>query len=235
MNADLSTAGERIQKMTRYKMLLEKAFPATGRPANDSPVVSHPRSDHSITIDKVAIAVAAYIRTLFPMSSAFDRYIAGQRKAMTADQISGFNLFMGKAQCGTCHFAPLFNGLTPPLYGTTEYEVLGVPRSDDLGKPVVDDDSGRFSVYPMTYYTRAFKTPTLRNTAVTGPWMHNGSFHSLTKVMDFYNKGGGKGLGMRTPEQTLSSQPLGLSPREIGQIKSFLSTLTDSATDLQRH
>jgi cytochrome c peroxidase len=118
------------------------------------------------------------------------------------------------------------------LYGTTEYEALGVPRSDDFVKGRLDSDSGRFAVYPIPFYYQAFKTPTVRNAAVTGPWMHNGSFHSLQKLMDFYNKGGGKGLGLESPEQTLPSKPLNLSPREIGQINSFLRALTDSRPGL---
>ncbi len=175
----------------------------------------------------VAMALAAYIRTLSPMNSAFDRYMAGDKQAMTAGQVRGFNLFMGKARCGTCHFAPLFNGLTPPLYATTEFEVLGVPVTDDLARPRRDSDSGRYAIFPIPYYRQAFKTPTVRNSAVTAPYMHNGSFHTLKKVIEFYNKGGGKGLGLVTPEQTLSPEPIGLSAKEIREIEEFLRALTD--------
>ena len=162
------------------------------------------------------------------MNSAFDRAIAGDLKAMDADQIRGFNLFMGKAQCGTCHFAPLFNGLRPPLYAQTEYEVLGVPVSEGLVHPAPDSDRGRAVVFPIPFYEQAFKTPTLRNVAVTGPFMHNGVFHNLKKVMDFYNKGGGRGIGLGTPEQTLASASLHLSSKEIREIDRFLQALTDS-------
>jgi len=180
-----------------------------------------------LSCPQVAMALAAYIRTLSPMNSAFDRYMAGDKQAMTAGQVRGFNLFMGKAQCGTCHFAPLFNGLTPPLYATTEFEVLGVPVTDDLDHPRVDSDSGRYAIFPIPYYRQAFKTPTVRNSAVTAPYMHNGSFHTLKKVIEFYNKGGGKGLGLETPEQTLAPEPLGLSAKEIREIEEFLRALTD--------
>jgi cytochrome c peroxidase len=201
-------------------------------------VLKNPREMHAdtaalekrlypLTTRKIAHAIAAYIRTLSPMNSALDRYIAGEKDAMRPDQIRGFNLFMGKAQCGTCHFAPLFNGLRPPLYAQTEYEVLGVPVSDDLAHARADSDSGRWGAYPIPFYKQAFKTPTLRNVAVTGPYMHNGAFHSLEKVMDLYNKGGGRGLGLATPEQTLSEKPLGLSKKEIREIEAFLRALTD--------
>jgi cytochrome c peroxidase len=184
-----------------------------------------------LSVSRVATALAAYIRTLSPMNSAFDRYMAGDKRAMTAGQVRGFNLFMGKAQCGTCHFAPLFNGLTPPLYATTEFEVLGVPLTDDLARPRADSDGGRYSVFPNPYYRQAFKTPTVRNSAVTAPYMHNGSFHTLKKVIEFYNRGGGKGLGLVMPKQTLAPEPLRLSAKEIREIERFLGALTDRLGD----
>ncbi len=180
-----------------------------------------------LSVPRIAMALAAYIRTLSPMNSAFDRYMAGDKQAMTAGQVLGFNLFMGKAQCGTCHFAPLFNGLTPPLYATTEFEVLGVPVTDDLARPRGDSDGGRYAVFPIPYYRQAFKTPTVRNSAVTAPYMHNGRLHTLKKVSAFYNTGGGKGLGLLTPEQTLAPVPLRLSAEEIREIEGFLRSLTD--------
>ena len=81
----------------------------------------------SVTLVQIETALSAYLRTLQPMNSAFDRYMAGDHQALTIAQKKGFNLFMGKAQCGTCHFAPIFNGSTPPFFNRTEYEVLGVP------------------------------------------------------------------------------------------------------------
>ncbi len=187
-----------------------------------------------LSISQVAMALAAYIRTLSPMNSAFDRYMAGDKQAMTTGQVRGFNLFMGKAQCSTCHFAPLFNGLMPPLYATTEFEVLGVPVTDDLARPRGDSDNGRYAIFSIPYYRQAFKTPTVRNSAVTAPYMHNGSFHTLKKVIEFYNKGGGKGLGLVTPEQTLAPKPLGLSAKEIREIGEFLQALTDRLADTDK-
>jgi cytochrome c peroxidase len=186
------------------------------------------KSFSPLGLEEICKAIAGYVRTLSPMNSAFDKYMAGDRRAMAPDEIRGFNLFMGKAQCGTCHFAPLFNGLRAPFYAQTEYEVLGVPVSDDLGHPKADSDNGRWSSYPIPFYRQAFKTPTLRNIAVTGPYMHNGAFHSLESVMDFYNKGGGRGLGLGTPEQSLAARPLGLSRKEMREIEAFLRALTDN-------
>lgn len=172
-------------------------------------------------------AIAAYVRTLQPFSSDFDRYIAGEKAALTDRQIRGFNLFMGKAQCGTCHFAPLFNGLIPPTYTLTEFEILGTTADDDLLHPKTDSDQGRFEARPTPYYRGAFKTPTVRNAAVTAPYMHNGAFGSLEKVVAFYDKGGGSGLGLDIPDQTLSAAPLNLSEEDKTDIIAFLHSLTD--------
>ena len=180
-------------------------------------------------LEPITRAIAAYVRTLHPMHSAFDRYIEGGTNAhLTASQINGANLFLGRAQCATCHFAPLFNGLIPPDYAVTEFEVLGTTRNDRLDKPRLSMDQGRYSVYPFPFYKGAFKTPTVRNTAVTAPYMHNGAFRSLEKVMEFYNRGGGQGLGLEIPSQTLSSHPLGFTKREMQDLIHFIDALTDN-------
>ncbi|WP_343691652.1 cytochrome c peroxidase [Chitinophaga sp.] len=172
---------------------------------------------------KIIRALAAYIRTLTPFNSPFDHYLAGDRKAMTAQQRHGFNIFMGKARCGSCHFAPLFNGLTPPLFNRTEFEILGVPRDSNLQHPVADTDRGRIAVFPVTFYEGAFKTPTVRNAAATAPFMHHGNFRTMQQVIDFYNQGG------VTPvmHQTLSTDTLGLSKEEQQAVISFLDALVD--------
>ena len=75
---------------------------------------------------------------------------------------------------------------------------------------------------------RAFKTPTVRNAALTAPYMHNGAFASLDEVIAFYNRGGGVGAGARVPNQTLSSDSLHLTSRERDAIVAFIGTLTDT-------
>jgi cytochrome c peroxidase len=181
----------------------------------------------SVTLIQIEVALSAYLHTLQPMNSAFDRYIAGNHQSLTSAQKNGFNLFMGKANCGTCHFAPIFNGSTPPFFNRTEYEVLGVPGLSPLAKNIPDKDLGRYEHYPMSIYKKAFKTPTVRNSVRTGPYMHNGRYHSLFEVLDFYNRGGGAGIGLSSPGQTLPIKPLHLSKNEIDDIIAFLGALTD--------
>jgi cytochrome c peroxidase len=181
----------------------------------------------SVNIGQIEGALIAYLNTLQPLNSAFDYYMMGNKNAMTAPQKRGFNLFMGKAQCGSCHFAPMFNGSTPPFYNRSEYEVLGIPGTQSSVAISVDRDLGRYERYPISVYRRAFKTPTIRNVEMTGPYMHNGYFKTLRSVIEFYNKGGGIGIGLANAGQSLSKKPLHLSNAEIKDIIAFLESLTD--------
>jgi cytochrome c peroxidase len=179
----------------------------------------------------VAKAIAAYVRSLHPMNSPFDRYIRGESAGLSPDAIKGANLFMGKAQCATCHFIPLMNGLIPPDYALTEYEVLGTTTNDQFTYSTnlrLSNDAGRYKQYPFPFLKGAFKTPTVRDAELTGPYMHNGAFRSLETVMTFYNNGGGAGMGLDVPDQTLSSAHLNLSMDEIKDIILFIHVLTDS-------
>ncbi len=188
------------------------------------------REMHADTVRaEVITAIAAYVRSLHPMNSPFDRYIRGEGGKLSAAAIKGANLFLGKAQCGTCHFMPLFNGLIPPDYALTEFEVLGTTATQQLTRGArLSKDQGRYKQYPLPFFKGAFKTPTVRNAALTAPYMHNGAFRNLETVMDFYNKGGGAGIGLSVPDQTLSSMPLHLSVDEIKDIILFIHTLTDT-------
>jgi len=215
MDADLEKVVAWLNRDARYNQAFRKAFQPAGP------------QDSVVTVRKLATALAAFEQTLAPFSSPFDAYLAGNQSAMNEAQIKGFNLFMGKAQCGSCHFAPLFNGLLPPYYERTELEVLGVPQRGNVRRPKADTDSGRYSFFAISFNNGAFKTSTVRNSAMTAPYMHNGAFKTLKEVIDFYNKGGGKGLKLAIENQTLSDKPLALTRKEIQNITAFLEALTD--------
>ena len=184
--------------------------------------------DTALTARTLRLALAAYVRTLTALSSRFDRAVRGDREAMTSDERAGFELFMGKARCGTCHFAPLFNGATPPTLSESEPEVIGVPAPASRHHPPIDPDSGRFNVRRIDQHLFAFKTPTLRNIALTAPYMHNGVYATLEEVVDFYDAGGGHGLGIALPHQTLPTDSLRLTREERRDLIAFLRTLTDT-------
>ncbi len=217
MNGNLTEILSKLNADNNYRKSFQKVF-------------SKKQSDR-ITDKDVYRAIASYLETLNPYNSPFDKYMQGNRNALTENQISGFNLFMGKAQCATCHFAPLFNGLIPPLYTLTEFEILGTTKTDNLEKAENDADEGRFHFHPIKFYKGAFKTPTIRNSAKTAPYMHNGAFQSLETLMEFYNQGGGAGMGLSVPSQTLSSAKLNLTEKEKNDIIAFLNALTDDISE----
>ncbi len=173
-------------------------------------------------------SIASYVRSLTALNSRFDQYIRGNSNAMNESEIDGFNLFTGKAKCATCHFLPLFNGANPPDFTKMEAEVIGVPASADSLHPVLDGDKGRYDVYKIDLHKNSFKTPTLRNIELTAPYMHNGVFKSLEEVIEFYNRGGGKGLGLKIENQTLPSVRLGLTAVEKRSLVAFMKALTNT-------
>lgn len=173
-------------------------------------------------------AIASYIRSLNSFNSKFDKNINGLENSLTEREIHGFNLFMGKAKCATCHFAPVFNGTVPTRYKDTELELLGVPQRKDTINAVVDSDLGRFYMYETEERKFFFKTPTVRNSELTAPYMHNGVYETLEEVIDFYNRGGGAGIGIDLDYQTLPPDPLNLTTAEQEDLVLFLKTLTDS-------
>lgn len=183
-----------------------------------------------ITQYTIANAVSSYMRSLVSFNSNFDLYMRGDESKLNATEKKGFNLFMGKAKCATCHFIPLFNGLAPPFFIDSESEVLGVPATTDKKNAVLDTDKGKFLFTKSSIHMYAFKTPTLRNIALTAPYMHNGVYKSLEEVMEFYNNGGGTGLKIAPENQTLPSEKLNLTKKEISSIISFMKTLTDTSS-----
>ena len=177
----------------------------------------------NISIDHVVSAITYYLGGFSNYYSPFDLSM-NDNKSVSDVAINGFNLFMGKAQCGTCHFVPHFNGVKPPYIGS-EFEVLGVPQ--DKAFTLVSGDTGRHLVYPSPEMLNAFRTGTVRNTPHTAPYMHNGVFKTLGEVMDFYNTGGGAGRSLQVANQTLSNDSLHLTNTEIAAIIEFIGTLDE--------
>ena len=175
----------------------------------------------------IANAIASYIRSLVTCNTRFDQYMRGDETKMNASEKNGFNLFAGKAKCATCHFIPLFNGLVPPTFTETESEVLGVPKTRSK-HTVLDEDLGKFNFTRSEIHKHSFKIPTLRNIELTAPYMHNGVFKTLEEVVEFYKKGGGKGLHIAPSNQTLPFDKLSLTKKEVRDIVAFMRTLTDT-------
>ncbi len=188
--------------------------------------------EYQISTYSLSDALASYVRSLHSNSSPVDRYIRGELAELPDEVKRGFNLFTGKAVCATCHFAPTWAGLVPPFYRETESEVLGVPTEWPVtDSTTLDYDLGRIgSGRPLDnapFYVASFKTPSVRNVALTAPYMHNGVMDSLAQVVDFYQRGGGAGLGLNVPHQTLPFDSLSLNAQEQADLVAFMRALTD--------
>jgi cytochrome c peroxidase len=176
-----------------------------------------------VTFEHVISAITFYYGKFGNYEAPFDMAV-NTAHHLNADAMEGFNLFMSKAQCATCHFVPHFNGVKPP-YVASEFEVIGVPG--DTAYTKLSEDKGRYEVNPAFETMHAFRTGTVRNITHTAPYMHNGVFHSLMQVIDFYNAGGGAGKGLRVENQTLSADSLGLSYPEKLKLIAFLRSLDE--------
>ncbi|MGC6432597.1 MAG: cytochrome-c peroxidase [Crocinitomicaceae bacterium] len=210
---------DKLKSKKHYQRLFKEAYFAHSEP---------------ITLGTIKSSLELYVRSLVALNSKFDKNIRNETNDLSKAEINGFNLFYGKATCATCHFAPHFNGFVPPHYNDTEGEILGVTK--DAKMKELDSDWGMFEQFKNSYPEASFikgmfKTPTLRNIELTGPYFHNGNFETLEEVLNFYNKGGGLGLGLNIPHQTLSDKELDLSKKEINDIISFLKTLTDTTVN----
>ena len=176
-----------------------------------------------ITFDHIISAITFYYSKFSEYSSPFDESMNGVSD-LDESARNGFNLFMSKAKCGTCHFVPHFNGVKPPFV-STEFEVLGVP--EDTGFSQLSSDSGRYKLNRVSETLNAFRTGSLRNTEFTKPYMHNGVFSTLSQVIDFYNTGGGEGRGLKVINQTLSPDSLHLTDAEKNELLVFINSLSE--------
>ncbi len=155
----------------------------------------------------VAKAIAAYVRTILSGNSPYDRFRAGDKQALSPAAQRGLALFEGKARCVICHTG--FN------FTDEGYHNIGV------GMDKESPDLGRYTVTKSEADKGAFKTPTLRDVAKRGPYMHDGSEKTLEQVVAFYNKGGHK-----NPWLTPEIQPLNLTAPEQTDLVAFLRVLT---------
>nr|WP_294862596.1 cytochrome c peroxidase [uncultured Fluviicola sp.] len=217
MGSKLSDVVLKLRGSEEYKKLFQEAFVL--------------KKDAAISEYAIQKAITEYEKTLISMNSRFDKYLSGERNSLTQREINGYNLFAGKALCGSCHFFPLFNGTVPPYFMDSEYEILGAPATSE--NKSLDKDKGRYEVTKISKQMYAFKTPTIRNSELTAPYMHHGVYSDLKQVLQFYQKGGGEGFKYTVPNQTLPFDSLQLSDHEQEDIILFLKSLTDTSGLIQ--
>jgi cytochrome c peroxidase len=196
MNADLGKLFKFLEGNEAYRKAFQAAYP--GQPIN---------------ADTVSKAIANFERTVVSRDAPFDRWVAGKANAMTADQIKGFALFIdpAKGNCATCHSGANFtdNG----------FHNLGLAS---FGKD--NPDIGRYGQKPVAAMKGAFKTPTVREAANTGPYFHDGSAQTLLDVVEHYRQGGAVKTNL-----SADMRPLSLSDTEARQIVAFMEALSTPA------
>jgi cytochrome c peroxidase len=205
VNADPAELVRELKAIPEYRALFDKAFGGT--------------DGESITFKNVTHAIAAFQRTLVSFNSRFDRYAAGDGSALSPQEKRGLKLFLSpKTRCNECHGIPVF--------ADRNFKVIGVPPPKDgpadVAKPEAERGRGGGP-------NGAFKIPTLRNVALTAPYMHNGVFETLEEVLDFYSGGGGRGLGLDVPLQDDKIRKFSLTPQEKADLIAFLLALTDES------
>jgi cytochrome c peroxidase len=156
-----------------------------------------------VTADGIAKAIASFERTVLSGDAPFDRYMAGDKQAMSEAAIRGKELFFNKARCTACHSGPNFSDAA--------FHNVGVGMDKD--KP----DEGRMVISKLEGDRGAFKTPTLREIARTAPYMHDGSLATLEAVVEHYNKG-----GIANPQLDEEIFPLNLSDQEKADLVTFM-------------
>lgn len=161
-----------------------------------------------VNLQGVADAIAAYERTLISTNSNFDKYVMGNKRAMTESAIRGMAVFKGKGRCILCHNGPNFTD--------NQFHNLGVLQVGPL-----KEDSGRYNVTHDERDKGAFKTPTLRSITETAPYMHDGVFKTLEEVVEFYDQGGGANANLSP-----LVKPLQLTKEVKADLVEFLKALT---------
>jgi cytochrome c peroxidase len=231
-NPSVGQVIERIRSLPSYNTRFDQAFPGRG-----------------VTMETVGMALASYERVLVSANSAFDRwYYGSDQTAMTADQQAGFRLFTGKANCSSCHHvtqeSALFTDMQMHNTGIGYRRSMMKPPADARvqiapgkhitvrGDVVADasepppNDLGLYEITENPADRWKYRTPTLRNVALTAPYMHNGSIGTLEEVIAFYN-GGGFENELLDP----LIRPLNLTEEETDQLLLFLTALTGDNVD----
>ena len=191
---------QELKSIAEYRNLFGQAF----------------ESEDPINFKNTLYAIAAFERSILSNNSRFDQYAGGDNGALSIRERHGLNIFRSlKTRCFECHNIPTFNN--------PDFKVIGVPDIDSD-----NPDLGRYDIEGKGY-ERAFKVPTLRNIALTAPYMHNGIFKTLDEVVEFYSDGGGIKHGIDQEILDDKIRPFSLTDREKEDLISFLHSLTDES------
>ena len=217
----------KVRSLPDYLALFERSFPGRG-----------------VSVETIGIAIAAYERTLLLANSPFDRWrYGGEKGALSQQEQLGYALFTGKARCSICHLV----GEQSALFTDGQFHDTGLAYSNTMSLHIKDfdvrlaegnftrrsqedvqmisnptpNDLGRFEITQNPKDRWSFKTPSLRNVALTGPYMHDGSLKTLVDVVNYYNAG-----GFYSPNKSDLVKPMELTDEEKQALVAFLNSLT---------
>ncbi|RIK62965.1 MAG: cytochrome-c peroxidase [Planctomycetota bacterium] len=215
MNQNYTHLVEKLSGIPHYRDQFKKVF------------------NSDVTMDNLAKAIAAFERTIVSKPGKVDKYLSGDKSALTDSEKRGMELFTGKANCIACHHGALLTD--------NEFHTTGVPEIEPLQKEAdriatrhffatdqkypnprsVDADYGREFITKSQSDRGKFKTPSLRELKYTAPYMHNGAFETLEDVIEFYMKGGGD---HKNKDALL--KPFDLTDQEFDDLLAFLEALS---------
>lgn len=188
MNQDLDELVKELNAVPEYVKRFQKVF-------------------GGITAENIGKAIATFERSVVSNHAPYDKYMTGDKSALSASAVNGIGLFFGKAKCVICHNGPVFTD--------SGFHNIGVQQHGPL-----KEDLGRFNISNEDFDKGGFKTPGLRSVSISAPYMHDGSAASLTEVVQFYNRGG-------DVKENLSPfiTPLELTDSEVQDVVEFLKAL----------
>jgi cytochrome c peroxidase len=186
---------------------------------------------HEATAQDAGLALSAFeSRVMVPGTAPIDRF-AHDGSGLSDDARAGLDVFAGKGRCARCHVPPVFGGSRPPDFTVPIFSVVGVPAAKDAH--ALDADPGRGAITHDARDDHAFKVPSLRDVGRTAPYFHHGRFATLEDVVDLYDRGGGRGLGLDVKNQDPEIRPLHLTAEEKRVLLLFLRDGLQDAPDLR--
>ncbi|MBW8682860.1 cytochrome-c peroxidase [Chitinophaga rhizophila] len=202
MDMDAALLPAKLQAIAQYDSLFNEVYP--GQP---------------ITVDNIATAIATFEKTIRSRRSKFDLFMEGRVNALSDQELEGLHLFRTKARCMNCHYGPYFTDKQFHNIGLTYYQ----RKYEDLG---------RYNITHNIADIGRFRTPSLRDVAYTGPYMHNGLFPELLGVINIYNSGmqlspkPGQENDALFPKTDILMQPLQLTANEKSALVAFLHAIS---------
>lgn len=209
----VDSAMARLRSIPEYVDRFRSAFPERAARADSGEIPS--------AVDSVAYAraVAQFVRSLQGDGSPYDRFVGGDAGALDAAQKRGLELFHGKAGCAECHSGPMLSDF--------RFHVIGAEQQGPGFRFTPREDLGRWFVTELERDRWAFRTPSLRNVAVTAPYTHAGAYDSLPAAVELFLRGGGDEESVPDDRIAPELDPVQLSDRELSDLLAFLTSLTD--------